>query len=79
MKTTWRSLLRRSLSPDTLAATHYAVFGLGDSGYAEFNVVAKKVDRRLEQLGAKRLVPKGLGDDQVCVLAGFRTGCVDKL
>lgn len=43
----------------------YAVFGLGDSGYVQFNVVAKKLDRRLQQLGAKRMIALGLGDDQV--------------
>lgn len=65
MKVTWQSMLRKSLSPQMLSQTQFAVFGLGDSGYVQYNVVAKKVDRRLEQLGAQRLVEKGLGDDQV--------------
>jgi sulfite reductase alpha subunit-like flavoprotein len=41
-----------------------AVFGLGDSGYPLFCVAAKKLDRRLEALGAARLLPLGMGDDQ---------------
>ena len=47
-----------------LAHCRCAVFGLGDSGYPKFNVMAKKLDRRLEALGAAKLVPLGLGDDQ---------------
>lgn len=65
MKLCWKSMLRRGLSSTTLCDTSFAVFGLGDSGYAKFNVVAKKLDRRLEQLGGIRLIEKGLGDDQV--------------
>lgn len=38
MRRFWRFLLRKSLPPDSLAATRYAVFGLGDSGYPQFNV-----------------------------------------
>jgi sulfite reductase alpha subunit-like flavoprotein len=65
MKACWRSMLRKSLQPTSLHAVRYAVFGLGDSGYVQFNVVAKKLDRRLAQLGAQRLLEVGLGDDQV--------------
>lgn len=65
MQHTWRSMLRKSLPPSMLAQTHYAVFGLGDSGYVQFNVIAKKLDKRLEQLGGRRLIDRGLGDDQV--------------
>ena len=32
MKQFWRFLLRKSLPPDSLQSTRYAVFGLGDSG-----------------------------------------------
>ena len=65
MRKAWAAMLRKSLPPHLLASMRYAVFGLGDSGYVDYNVVAKKLDRRLEQLGARRLLPKGLGDDQV--------------
>ncbi len=57
-------LLRKSLPADALARCAVAVFGLGDSGYPKYNVTAKKLDRRLEALGAQRLLPLGLGDDQ---------------
>jgi len=32
MKRFWRFLLRKSLLPDSLTDTRYALFGLGDSG-----------------------------------------------
>ncbi|CAG9763747.1 unnamed protein product [Ceutorhynchus assimilis] len=42
----------------------FAILGLGDSSYAKFNFVAKRLFKRLQQLGAEPLVPLGLGDDQ---------------
>ena len=60
----WRDLLRRNLAADHLAGTRFCVFGLGDSGYPSFNVMALKLERRLQQLGAERFVQTGLGDDQ---------------
>jgi len=46
----------------------YAVFGLGDSLYAEsgnYNTVAKNLDKTLHMLSASRLHPLGLGDENV--------------
>eukprot|EP00884_Botryococcus_braunii_P004440 jgi/Botrbrau1/13998/Bobra.150_1s0009.1 len=60
----WRFLLRKSLPANSLINMHYAVFGLGDSGYMNYNVVAKKLDRRLLALGGVPLIERGLGDDQ---------------
>jgi hypothetical protein len=34
----WRQLMRKALQPGCLAGLRYALFGLGDSGYPEFNV-----------------------------------------
>ncbi|KAF3443896.1 hypothetical protein FNV43_RR13586 [Rhamnella rubrinervis] len=64
MKGFWRYLLQRNLGQHWLDGVHYAVFGLGDSGYQKFNFVAKKLDRRLSDLGATAIVERGLGDDQ---------------
>jgi sulfite reductase alpha subunit-like flavoprotein len=72
MRATWSSLLRKSLSATCISGLYYAVFGLGDSGYVQFNVVAKKLDRRLEQLGGTRLIDKGLGDDQVIMMPSLQ-------
>ena len=41
----------------------YAVFGLGNTQYEEFNATGKAVDSLLEQAGAIRIVKLGLGDD----------------
>lgn len=41
----------------------YSVFGLGNSSYAHFNAVVRKVDERLQLCGARRLGPVGEADD----------------
>ena len=65
MRRMWRFLLRSDLPVGTsLAGVRTAVFGLGDSGYADYNVAARRLAARLQQLGATPLVPLGLGDDQ---------------
>lgn len=60
----WRFLLQRNLGNSWLQRLRFAVFGLGDSGYQKYNFVAKKLDKRLLDLGATTIVEKGLGDDQ---------------
>ncbi|CAH9072609.1 unnamed protein product [Cuscuta europaea] len=64
MKVFWRFLLQRNLSQSWLKGVKYAVFGLGDSSYQKYNYVAKKLDKRLLDLGAIPVIEKGLGDDQ---------------
>lgn len=64
MRASWRALLRRSLSADWLGGVQFAVFGLGDSGYAKYNATARKLQARLLQLGGSEIVERGLGDDQ---------------
>ncbi|XP_062205780.1 NADPH-dependent diflavin oxidoreductase 1-like isoform X2 [Phragmites australis] len=64
MKGFWKYLLPKHLGARWLEGLHYAVFGLGDSGYQKYNFPAKKLDQRLLDLGAKRIIEKGLGDDQ---------------
>jgi sulfite reductase alpha subunit-like flavoprotein len=65
MQAAWRRLLSARLPKDLLEKQRFAVFGLGDSGYINYNVVAKKLFRRLQQLGAQPVLDLGLGDDQV--------------
>ena len=38
--------------------------GLGDSSYIKFNFAAKRLNKRLLQLGGQILISLGLGDDQ---------------
>ncbi|RKP15214.1 hypothetical protein BJ684DRAFT_7334 [Piptocephalis cylindrospora] len=64
MKRFWRAMLQRHLSPTLYSHITYAVFGLGDSGYAKFNYPGKKLYKRLLQLGANPIAPRGDGDDQ---------------
>lgn len=59
----WRFLMRAALPTGSLSGLRVAVFGLGDSGYPEFNVVAKKLAARLAQLGAASLTSLALADD----------------
>lgn len=60
----WKFLLRKSLPPDSLAKLNFGVIGLGDSSYQKFNFVAKRLHKRLLQLGANPIQPVGLCDDQ---------------
>ncbi|XP_044120371.1 NADPH-dependent diflavin oxidoreductase 1 isoform X1 [Neovison vison] len=64
MKNFWRFIFRKNLPPTSLCQTDFAVLGLGDSSYAKFNFVAKKLHRRLLQLGGRALLPVCLGNDQ---------------
>ncbi|CAH1786471.1 unnamed protein product [Owenia fusiformis] len=60
----WRFIFRRNLPANSLTNTNFAVLGLGDSSYQKFNFIAKKLHKRLIQLGGNSLVPVGLADDQ---------------
>ena len=64
MKKFWRFLLRKNLPTNSLENVMYAVLGLGDSSYVKYNFAAKKLNRRLAQLGGTELLPIGLADDQ---------------
>lgn len=64
MKLFWRFILRKNLPSTSLLNLKYAVLGLGDSSYQKFNVIAKKLFKRIQQLGGESLVPVGLADDQ---------------
>jgi sulfite reductase alpha subunit-like flavoprotein len=47
-----------------LSHLKFAVLGLGDSSYRNFNFVAKKLYRRLLNLGAESIIRRGDADDQ---------------
>ncbi|XP_073496614.1 NADPH-dependent diflavin oxidoreductase 1 isoform X2 [Phyllobates terribilis] len=64
MKNFWRFIFRRNLPHNSLCQMDYAVLGLGDSSYSKFNFIAKKLHKRLLQLGANSLQSPALGDDQ---------------
>lgn len=48
---------------DKLENLNYVVFGLGNKTYEYYNEIARKVDKRMVSLGAKRIGTVGEGDD----------------
>lgn len=60
----WKFLLQKRLPTNSLINVQFAVFGLGDSSYPQFNFAGKKLYRRLIQLGANPIIRRGDGDDQ---------------
>lgn len=60
----WTSLLRKKLPPTTLSGVKYALVGLGDSSYPKFNWAARKLDKRLSQLGAISILDSCEADEQ---------------
>ena len=64
MRNFWRYLLRKNHPVDMLSNLKFVLFGLGDSSYPLFNSAAKKLRKRLLQLGANEIYPAAFGDDQ---------------
>ncbi|XP_014679991.1 PREDICTED: pyruvate dehydrogenase [NADP(+)], mitochondrial-like, partial [Priapulus caudatus] len=60
----WKQLSDEKLPADFLADTSFTVFGLGDSGYVFYNECAKLFDTKFHELGGKRIMNLGLGDDK---------------
>ncbi|KAL4747106.1 hypothetical protein BDW72DRAFT_206759 [Aspergillus terricola var. indicus] len=60
----WRSLLLKKLPPTFLSGVRFTWFGLGDSSYPKFNWAARKLYKRLLQLGADEIHPGGEADHQ---------------
>ncbi|OQV23583.1 NADPH-dependent diflavin oxidoreductase 1 [Hypsibius exemplaris] len=61
----WRFMLRRrELPAGSLSHLKFAVLGLGDSSYMEFNFAAKRLNRRLLGTGATSIQEIGYADDQ---------------
>ncbi|KAK0539820.1 hypothetical protein OC835_000992 [Tilletia horrida] len=48
---------------ERLENLNYVIFGLGNRTYEHYNEIARKLDDRLNQLGAKRIGERGEGDD----------------
>eukprot|EP00960_Hanusia_phi_P022550 667336-Hanusia_phi.AAC.2 len=56
---------------DSLKGMQYAVFGLGNSQYENYNTVGKTIDSHCERLGATRIMDLGLGDDDKDIQQDF--------
>ena len=61
----WRKLKKGALDTMLLRSMEFAVLGLGDTNYDEFCHFAKRLDKRLAQLGGRRVVDLGCADDAV--------------
>lgn len=60
----WKSLLRKRNSAALLARVNYALVGLCDSSYPKFNWAARKLEKRLWQLGAQSILESCEADEQ---------------
>ncbi len=60
----WRKLQDPTLPLTYLESVKFGVFGLGDSTYSLFCVAAEQIDVRLAELGATRMLNRGIGDDR---------------
>lgn len=60
----WKCLLRRKLPPTLLAGVRYGLVGLCDSSYPKFNWAARKLEKRLLQLGAQPVLESCEADEQ---------------
>jgi NADPH-ferrihemoprotein reductase len=58
-----RWIMNSDRSDNELNGVEFAVFGLGNRQYEFFCKMGKKMDKRFEEIGAKRIVPRGEGDD----------------
>lgn len=70
----WSFLLMKTLPADSLSGLNFTVFGLGDSSYKKYNYMGRMLHQRLQQLGAKSFLERGLGDDQA--EGGYNLGLI---
>jgi len=57
--------------PGELSGVKYAVFGLGNRQYEEYNSMGRFFDKRMEELGATRVGQYGEGDDDQDIEADY--------
>lgn len=60
----WLSLRRKKLTATSLAGVKYGLIGLCDSSYPKFNLTARKLHKRLQQLGASSILEPCEADEQ---------------
>ena len=60
----WKHLLKKKLPRDFYEGVEYVLAGLGDSSYPKYNWAARKLERRLQQLGAKPVLESCEADEQ---------------
>jgi sulfite reductase alpha subunit-like flavoprotein len=60
----WNSLLKKKLPPTLLQHVRFCLVGLGDTSYPKFNWAARKLGKRMKQLGALEVVQSCEADEQ---------------
>ena len=73
LQTTYDWLKDGELDETTFAGQYYAVFGLGNKTYEYYNQMGKFFDKRLGELGGKRLTELGMGDDDANIEEDFNS------
>jgi len=62
-RTFYEWIMDESRPKDLLKGLKFTVFGLGNKTYEHYNAIARRFDKRLEELGGERVFKKGEGDD----------------
>ena len=63
MKLFWKFLLQKRLPANSIPKLSYCIIGLGDKSYPLYNYAAKKLEARLQYLGAKSFIDCWLCDE----------------
>jgi len=62
-RTFYECIMDESRPKDLLKGVKFTVFGLGNKTYEHYNAIARRFDKRMEDLGGERVFKKGEGDD----------------
>eukprot|EP00929_Paragymnodinium_shiwhaense_P122117 TRINITY_DN946_c0_g3_i1.p1 TRINITY_DN946_c0_g3~~TRINITY_DN946_c0_g3_i1.p1 ORF type:complete len:1967 (+),score=555.50 TRINITY_DN946_c0_g3_i1:774-5903(+) len=73
----WEGLNKQDVPTNLLEGVNYTVFALGDRNYHHFCKAGYEFDRRFSELGGRRALNMGIGDDQD--EEGYETGWQDFL
>jgi homodimeric pyruvate:ferredoxin (flavodoxin) oxidoreductase len=61
----WSSISSPDVAPAALKDMRFCVFGMGDRSYTDtFCEAAKLIERRIAELGGKKILDMGIGDDR---------------
>jgi methionine synthase reductase len=52
----WRFIKNRNIDKNKFMNINYCVLGLGDSNYDKFCYIGKMIDKRISELGGKRII-----------------------